>query len=170
MKHRTQLCPAGKPADANVSSEGTNLFLEEGPGQKGCQLSKHCITMGHGLRLLLMGSVFGFFPWYTVVYGSPSLFSSLLVGESKHSESLSSQNMSLIQNSRGRKNGVLHVSSYCLRRYAFRSRTKTAAVHNPQPDSSVSPLSSTNQPISASSPLEVPSSHRLVAGSPRRPR
>jgi len=130
MKHGTQLSPAGKPANANVSFEQPNNFLEKGPGQKGRQLSKHCITMCHGLWLLFMGSIFGFFSWYTGVYRSPSPFPVLFVTRWKRSKSPQSKNMSPLQNSRDRKNAVLHASSLCLLRYRFRCRTKTALIHN----------------------------------------
>ena len=74
IQHGTELIPTRKTTNTKVPFEPANDFREKRPGQKGCQLSKHCITMGHGLWLLFMGVTSRFFRWYTVVYRSPKPF------------------------------------------------------------------------------------------------
>ncbi len=132
MKHGTQLCPAGKPAHANVSSERANLFLEERSGQKGCQLSKHCITMCHGLGLLFMGSAFACFP---MVHSGVREPKPVLASTRRGIETLRITQLQKHVPDPGVPRSKKCASSYCVRRYRFRGRTKTAVIHDRQPDS-----------------------------------
>jgi len=104
IQHGTELAPTGEPTNAGVSPEGAHLLVERRPRQKGCQLSKDCVTVCHGLPLLLWGGGFTLPHLTQLCTGAQAFFFLFASGNGKEQNPGNAKTCPPIQISKLRKN------------------------------------------------------------------